>query len=333
MLVTKPRAAAFWYFKENPMMIRTMVGAGLTLAAACALAQTPPASPALSFEVASVKPAAPSLDGRIRVSMGGDPGRLNYTNVSLRDLIRVAYKLKDYQISGPDWLSSERYDLVAKVPDGASKDQSYLMLQTLLAERFKLTVHREKKDLPAYALVVAKGGPKLKEFVEVPEDAAGGPNAPGGRGGFDGPGPIKMGSDGMPKLPAGRGGMMFMDGMGRLHAQGVPITNLTDFLSRQLDKPVVDETGLTAKYDISLNWTPEPGEGGAGMRMAMIHAPGEGGAPPAGGAEGKIADATAASAPPLPVALQQQLGLKLEAKKLPLDLLVIDHAEKVPTEN
>ncbi len=315
------------------MTIRTLLGTGLTLAAACAQAQSPTPATPLSFEVASLKPAPPPSGRGMRIMMGGnDPGRLNYSNVSMRDLVRQAYQLKDYQIAGPEWLDTERYDLVAKLPDGAPKDQAPMMLQTLLAERFKMAVHREKKDLPAYALTVAKGGSKLKEFVPAPEDAAGGPNPASGRGGgFDGPGPIKMGADGMPKMPAGRPGMIFMTGMGRVQMQGMLMSDFVDFLSRQLTKPVVDETGLTAKYDIALNWTPEPGEGPVGMKMMMMRQSGDGGP---GGGEGRGPnDATAPSAPPLAAALQQQLGLRLESKKLPVEMLVVDRAEKIPTEN
>jgi uncharacterized protein (TIGR03435 family) len=316
------------------MNIRTLLGTGLALAAACALAQSPPPTAPLSFEVASLKPAAPPSGRGMRIVMGGnDPGRLNYSNVSMRDLIRQAYQLKDYQITGPEWLDTERYELVAKLPDGAPKEQAPMMLQTLLAERFKMAVHREKKDLPAYALTVARRGSKMKEFVEAPEDTAGGPGSASGRGGgfgggFEGPGPIKMGADGMPKMPAGHPGMIFMSGMGRVQMQGVPMSNFADFLSRQLTKPVVDETGLTAKYDIALNWTPEPGEGPVGMKM--MRQP-DGGP---GGGEGRGPnDATAPAAPPLAAALQQQLGLRLEPKKLPVEMLVVDHAEKIPTEN
>jgi len=128
-----------------------------------------------------------------------------------------------------------------------------------------------------------------------------------------------------------------MSGLGRMEAKGVPVANLTDFLSRTLDRPVLDETGLTAKYDISLNWTPEPGEGPMGMKMAMIGP--AGGPPPAGGGgaagggpEGHP-EIPAAGGPPLPIALQQQLGLRLEPKKLPLEMVVVDHIEKVPTGN
>lgn len=298
----------------------TILAAGLTLAA-CAFAQTPPASAPLSFEAASIKPSAPMIGGRMMVRMSSDPGRLNYSGVSLRDLIRNAYHLKDYQVSGPDWINTERFDVVAKLPEGAKESDIPAMMQTLLAERFKLTVHRETKELPAYALMVAKGGVKMKEFVEAPDSSADGPNAGGG---FDGPPRMKVGADGMPKLPAGRGGMMMM-GFGRLQGQGLTVTALTDMLSRQLDRPVLDETGLTAKYDISLNWTPEPGEGPAGMKMMMMGR-GEGG----GDAHPEMPPV---SGPPLLIALQQQLGLRLEPKKLPLEMVVVDHVEKVPSEN
>ena len=299
--------------------MRAMIVTGLLLCGG-AMAQEP------AFEVASVKPAAPMVGGGFRISMGGDPGRLNYSNVSLRDLIRAAFQLKDYQISGPDWLNNERFDVVAKLPDGAKESEKWAMLQTLLKERFKLEVHREKKDLPAYALTVAKGGPKMKESVPPAEDTAGGPSA----GGLDG-GPVRFtrGPDGTIKLPPGaKPGMMFMTGMGSLQTVGITLDRFAEMLTNQTDRPVVDETGLTAKYDITLRFTPEPGAGGPLMtvmkqKMEMAAAAGH---------EIKAQDPSEA-APPLPVALQQQLGLKLEGRKLPVDVVVVDHIEKVPVEN
>ncbi len=118
---------------------------------------------AMAFEVASVKPAAPQPPGQFRISMGGDPGRVDYQGVSLKILIERAYQIKSYQVTGPDWLDSERFDVVAKLPDGAKPEDVPKMLQTLLAERFKLTVHREQKTLPVYALGVGKNGPKLQK--------------------------------------------------------------------------------------------------------------------------------------------------------------------------
>ena len=163
-------------------MRRAMMGGGLAVLTACAAFAQSTGNPP-SFEVASVKPAAPMTDGRIRVMTRGgpgtpDPGQITYSNVSIKNVMTTAYNVKGYQISGPDWLDSLRFDITAKVPPGTTKEQFQLMLQNLLAERFKLTLHHQSKDLPIYALVVAKGGPKLKESVDDPNAATpGGPNA------------------------------------------------------------------------------------------------------------------------------------------------------------
>ena len=323
-------------------MLRAIMGAGLVVFASCAaLAQTAENSP--TFEVASVKPAAPITGNRIMVGMRGgpgsnDPGQITYNNVTLKDVLTNAYGVKRFQISGPGWLDSERYDIVAKVPRGATKAEFMMMLQNLLAERFKLTLHKEKKDLPMYALVVAKNGPKLKESVEdaAPKEGeapkAGGPAA-------DGPAPpigkLPMGKDGFPALPpamGGRGGtsMIFMNGNVRLTANKQTMSGLSDMLSVQFDLPVVDMTGLTGKYDFTLYFAPE---GLAGMRLPGgpppdASPPGEAGPgmPMASAPDGQ-------SSPNLFTALQEQLGLKLEQKKGPVDLLVIDHMEKTPIEN
>jgi len=237
------------------------------------------------------------------------------------------------------------------VPKGATKEQFMMMLQNLLAERFKLTLHRETKELPLYALVVAKNGPKLKESVDPPPatdgsarpDAAGAgyggpppgpgpgfgppPGPPPGDGGMPRP---QMGKDGFPQLPpgAGRGAVMMMmiNGRARMIGNGQPISKLADALSRQLGRPVVDQTGLKANYDFSLDFDPEGGMGGHG-RMMM---PG----PPHGGeGDGPGANPPESENPGLFTALQEQLGLKLEQKKGPLELLVVDHSEKVAAEN
>ena len=173
-------------------MLRAIMGAGLVVFTSCAaFAQTAENSP--TFEVASVKPAAPITGNTIRVMMRGgpgspDPGQITYTNVTVKNVLMNAYGVKGFQISGPGWLDSERYDIVAKVPRGATKAEFMVMLQNLLAERFKLTLHREKKDLPMYALVVGKNGPKLKESVDDPAPKEGDAPKAGGPGG-DGPGP------------------------------------------------------------------------------------------------------------------------------------------------
>ena len=196
-------------------MLRVIMGAGLVVFTSCAALAQSTEGPA-AFEVASIKTAAPTASaGMFRVMMRGgpgsaDPGQLTYSNVTLKNVLMNAYGVKGYQISGPSWLDSERYDIAAKIPKGATKEQFMLMLQNLLAERFKLTLHREKKDLPMYALVVGKSGPKMKESVDgaVPADGAGPPPPPpppGGPLGIAGGGRIAMGSDGFPKLPPGAG--------------------------------------------------------------------------------------------------------------------------------
>jgi uncharacterized protein (TIGR03435 family) len=220
------------------IMIRVILGVSL-------FALTPVANCAegpMAFEVASVKPAAPQTPGRFQISMGGDPGRVNYTFVSVKNLIERAYSIKSYQVTGPDWLDSERFDVVAKLPDGAKQEDVPKMLQTLLAERFKLTVHREQKTLPIYALIVGKGGSKLQK------------------------------TDGEP------GGLRMQMGMKGRQIQGkVTLDGLVGMLSRLLDRPVIDQTELTGVFDLKLEWMPDEREGGmpGGVRVAGGPPPGE----------------------------------------------------------
>jgi uncharacterized protein (TIGR03435 family) len=288
-----------------------------------------------TFEVASVKPAEPQTPGLMRVQMRGgpgtpDPGQLTYTNVSLKNILTNAYGVKGYQINGPKWLDSERFDITAKIPKDATKEQFRIMLRNLLADRFKLSVHHETKELSIYALVVAKGGPKMKESVE---DATAAPPTPPPGAGYGAPpelGRIKVGADGMPQLPPGmrRNGtisMIMMNGRQHMVANGAPVSVLINTLADQLGRPVVDATGLTAKYDITLDFVPESMSGPMGMMPPPPDGGPGGGAPPA--------SAQDSSAPSIVTALQEQLGLKLEQRKGPVDLLVIDSVEKVPTEN
>ena len=225
-----------------------------------------------SFEVASVK-RAPTPVGGYNSSMKLDPGRITCTNVSLKKLIMNSYDLKDYQISGPDWLESELYNIVATMPRETTGDDAIRMVQSLLTERFKLTMHHETRELPVYALVVGKTGPKLKEVEFGPGNTSARP--------------------------------------GKLSARKTALVNLANFLSRQMERPVLDMTGLKGFYDFELEWTPD-----------------EGAKPPEVGAP-----ADSAIGPSLAMALQQQLGLRLETRKAPVDVVIVDRAERVPTEN
>jgi uncharacterized protein (TIGR03435 family) len=302
---------------------------------ACSLAPGQTTDKALTFDAAVIKPFVPPTGGRgmimLRGGRGGpgstDPGRIHYPTMTVKDLLTIAYGVKDFQISGPPWLAEERFDIQATMPPQTTKEQFHIMLQNLLAERFKVTIHRETKELPMYSMVVAKNGPKMKESAPVsPEESKAEPK--------DAPpppplmsGPLKLGPDGFPILPmnfGGRGGfnMLMMNGRARFMAQQQTMHDLADRLSQQLSRPVTDATGLTAKYDFTLTFLPE-GMMNTGKML---------GPPP--GAEGRgPSDAEVEAPPDIFTAMQSQLGLKLEPKKGPVDLIVVDHAEKTPTEN
>lgn len=294
--------------------------AGLMVFASCpAFAQSSPPAPA--FEVASVKPSPPPTGNAIMRRLGApDPGMINYGNATLAMLISRAYGVKDFQISGPDWLTSLGYDVVAKVPAGAPADQVPLMLQTLLAERFKLKLHRESKTIDVYALIVGKGGPKLKE--SDPADLAVVPGA-------DGPQPPHPGA-GPGRGPGVR--MLVTPGGGRQISGHMTMAQLTDVMSFFMDRPVVDSTGLTGTYDVDMAFMSDERDqmqNKLGSRMAMA------GPPPGGGGDAAHpADTvTEANAGSIFSAVQEKLGLKLDPRKSPAEILVIDHAEKIPTEN
>jgi uncharacterized protein (TIGR03435 family) len=307
------------------------------VASAAFAADNPPA-----FEVASVKQAAPQTDGRIMVRMGGDPGRVDYANVALKAVLARAYNVKQHQITGPAWLD-DRYDITAKVPEGVPADQVPLMLQALLAERFKMTIHKETKDQSVYALVVGKSGPKLtkSEPVKPGEEApgprtfssssAGAPPPPPPPGG-SGPGPSGSfsGRVGTGQAPP-RGAMMMSmsggaGGNARMQANGITLARFSDMLSNMLDRPVIDMTELTGNYDIALDVSMEDMVGM--RRMAVSHGPG----PIAGGGGDSGPAPDAAPSASIFTAIQN-LGLKLDPRKAPVEFVIVDRGDKVPTEN
>jgi uncharacterized protein (TIGR03435 family) len=316
----------------------------MTGALACCLAHGQAVDKTLTFEVASIKPWVQPSGNMIMMGRGGrggpgssDPGRVRYTAISLKNLLVNAYGVKAYQISGPSWLDSERFDIQATMPPETTKEQMAIMLQNLLADRFKLTIHRETKELPMYTMVVGKGGPKMKESVVPPpappsEDKDATPPPPPAL--LAGRGPLKMGPDGFPVLPlpnnGGRGGMftMMMPNRARLTAQQQTMQDLASNLTNLLNRPVTDATELKAKFDFTLTYSPEGLNGPMGLRPPMP--------PPPPGGEGarKLEDSADFETPQdLFTAIQSQLGLKLEPKKGPVELIVVDHMEKTPTEN
>jgi uncharacterized protein (TIGR03435 family) len=259
------------------------------------------------FEVASIKPAAP--DQRGTFIRPGANGGININNMGVKELITFAWRIQPYQISGgPSWIESAHYDISATGNHRPKPDELPLMIQALLADRFQLKVHHETKELPIYALVLAnkngKLGPQLNESKEgscTPFD----PTKP--------PPPLEPG-----KPPVMGCGGMFM-GPARLDAKSVDLAMLTPSLARMLGGTVVDKTGLTGKFDFQLQWTPD---------QAQLQAM----APPGGLPPGMPVPQFDTNGPSIFTALQEQLGLKLESQKGPVDILVIDHVER-PSEN
>ena len=274
-----------------------------------------------------------------------DPTRVRFNFATLKSMVVYAYGLKAYQVSGPGWIDTERYDIEGRMPADTTQEQMIAMLQNLLAERFGLKVHREKKDLPEYSMVVAKSGVKMKESAPPPPQAEQQAQQQQGPPPMPGRGDMKFDSDGFPIFPAGmgpgRGGPGGRGGLGMMMAPGnrarimgtqAQTQDLADRLTEMLSRPVTDGTGLTKKYDITLTFSTEGlnlnmgGRGGFGPG-----GPGGPGGGPGGGPEGMQPQGD--PPPDLFAAIQGQLGLRLDAKKGGVDLLVIDHAEKAPVEN
>lgn len=252
----------------------------------------------LTFEVASIKPSSPDLRGlRLQIQPGGG---LKIMGATLKSLVTFAYDVRDFQVSGgPGWINSDRFDILARVERSSAAENAAAeppqmsdeqrrsrfeqmrdRLKALLAERFQLAIHRDSKEQTVLALVVGKNGSKLQESK------------------------------------GGAGPMMRM-GRGQITGQGIEMQMLANNLSNQVGRPVIDRTGLKGRFDIKLEWTPDPGQD-----IGPFGAPPGVEPPPPPDPNG----------PSLFAALQEQLGLRLESQKGPVEILVIDRAER-PSEN
>jgi uncharacterized protein (TIGR03435 family) len=313
--------------------------ASMALAASAAFAQAPAAK--LAFEVASIKPAGPLdpaaiMSGKAHVGMKVDGARVDIGMFALSDLIRTAYKLKTFEIVSPDWMNgmgAQRWDIMGKMPPGATKEQVPEMLQVLLKERFKLEFHKETKEHAAYVLTVAKTGLKMQEAPPDPDPAKAEPLAPG-----ESPKPpagnddmkinVKQTGDGATvNIGGGEAGPMKMNmgpnGM-HLEAEKMPMDGLLEFMAKLLNKPIVDQTGLKGKYKVALDIP--MAEMMAMARAAGAPVPNAPGAGPADAASDPSGSSTIFQT-------VKTLGLNLEAKKIPIEILVVDKCEKTPTEN
>lgn len=269
------------------------------------------------FEAASIKPVAPvSLDrpyikGIIRGGPGTlDPTRITYSRVGLRGLLTLAYGLRRDQVIGPDWLDSERFEIIATIRPDATKEEVNAMVRNLLAERFHISLHRETRDKAVYELTVGKGGPKgLKASVEDPSPVPVTPT------------PLQSDKNGLPQLAPGRPSMLLtMQGMAvHVTAKVQTLAAFAGFLtnSLQLRVPVVDKTGLMGAYDFVLDFVPE-------AQASPVDVP---------GGTGAAALPFQGGGPDIFAALQEQLGLRLAQKKGPVEVLVVDHADRTPAAN
>lgn len=275
----------------------------------------------LRFEVASVKVNPPPVgpnNGSSRGCFGGpgssDPIRYTCANASVSLMVLTAYGVKPYQIRPLVITDTDRFNVEAKVPPGSTAEQVKMMLRNLLAERFKLKFHHEKIETQGYALVVAKGGLKLKESTPplpiAPPDADAAKPKPQPRPVTD--------SDGFTYFVPREGRVVsHANGLTRWVGNYLLMEHLAGLCNSLTGRPVIDSTGLKGRYDFI--WTFSSDSIGERAPVAL---PDDGSAAPA--------DETGLSAF---AALEKQLGLKLEPRKISIDAFVIDHAEKTPVEN
>jgi uncharacterized protein (TIGR03435 family) len=324
--------------RSSIFLICLAAGPCLTCARLCvaqAGAQT------VAFDVASVRPSEPLDQGKMMAAMQSgkmpkfdahiDGLRAEYSQMPLKELVANAYEVKPYQVTGPDVLTGQRFDIVARMPEGSKKEDAPKMLCALLEERFKLEAKKSTEEHPVYALVVGKGGPKLKESTEKP--AAIDPEAPLKPGEMKINGPmglmiVKQNPDGSSTANMGEKGRFVQrfDAQSRtIHMEGSAVTmgGFAEMVTQMMmgggnangGRPVVDLTELKGYYQVALDIS---------IAELMRNAPG------GGAASGEASDPTGGASIFDSV---QKLGLKLEPRKAPVEQVVVMHVEKMPTEN
>jgi uncharacterized protein (TIGR03435 family) len=255
------------------------------------VAQGPPKE---EFEVVAIRPFDQGPGPGFPVNVKGGPGtddptRMTFTNYSLANLIVLAYSIKYYQLTAPDWMNNKegRFNFEARVRPGATKEQAMEMIKNMLADRFKLVLHRETKELPVQVITIAKGGPKLKEASDDPATR-----------------------------PMIGKVIMARTGSQRVTAKGKTIEDLADSLTTR-SVTFVDKTGLTKKYDFVLEYAASTVTVDS-LRSQGLPAPADGALP---------------DFPELPKAIQEQLGLRIDAGKAPIETFTVENVSKTPTDN
>ena len=287
-------------------LLYAVVAATLTLAPAAGSAQEK-----VEFEVASVKPfSIAQTDAPVTLGARIDGAQARLVGLTMRDLLAMAYRVKIYQLTGPEWITSERYDINAKMPAGVSPEKLPEMTQSLLSERFGLKIHRDKKDMPVYALLMGKPPLRLKDSVIDP----------------DAPPPTSFTSSGTGSaqgvaIDLGNGSSFSFAG-GKFEAKKVTAVQIAGVFERFSDRPVMDLTELKGTYDFQFNLSPEE------TQTLMIHA----------------AVAAGVQLPPQALRLlegggnpiesgAEQLGLKIDSRRMPVEIIVVDQIQRTPTDN
>jgi uncharacterized protein (TIGR03435 family) len=268
-------------------------------------------SPRLEYEVASVKPfSVAQTDGAVTLGARVDGAQVRLVGMTMRDLLAMAYRIKVYQINGPEWMVSERYDINAKLPAGVVPDNVPEMTQALLNERFGIKLHREQKEMPVYVLLMGKPPLRLKDSVidpNAPPPTAFTATGTGSAAGIS----VNLGN-----------GASFSFALGRFEAKKVTAPMIAGVLERFTDRPVMDLTNLKGTYDLEFNVSPEE------TQTLMIRA----------------AVAAGVQLPPQALRLldgggnpiesgTEQLGLKIDGRKMPVEIVVVDQISKMPTDN
>jgi uncharacterized protein (TIGR03435 family) len=290
-------------------MMRTyLLGAAcVTVFASSAFAQDKPAA----FEVASIRPSAEQTTS-VRVGFQATGSQVRVAAMTVKDYLGIAYSLRPQQIEGPDWIGQQRWDVVATIPAGGS-NKTLEMLQTLLTERFQLKTHRETKDLPVYVLGVSKAGTKLTESKPDPNQPAEPPDTVTVAGG---------GNNTSIDVDLG-GGRSFTVANNQILIRQMTMADAAEVLTRFADRPVVDQTGLTKIYDLTLDVAPEDFNAirirsalNAGVQL-----------PP------QVLRILDNASPDTLSAPLSKVGLTFDARRAPLDVLVVDSGSRTPTEN
>ena len=271
------------------------------------------AQPRYEFEVASIKPSAIRADNSVDVGLHIDGAQVHISTLSLKDYLGMAYRMRPYQINGPDWLAQAKFEVDAKIPEGVPRDKVPEMIQSMLEDRFQLKAHRSSKEFPVYAINV-DGPLKLKA---LPDDAPG--TAPPQAAA------IQVAASGGPQgvsmsLP---GGATFRFADNKLAVTKMTFASLADRIAMFFDRPVVDQTGLTARYDFSIDLAPED------YRAMLIRSAVNAGVQLPPQALQLLEGGNATSL----ISGMKDLGIKIDARKAPLDVLYVDQMNKAPSSN